>query len=330
MILLDLVRAYQTPQTLVMVIFGPQILGRGVRYLSNRNRPASTTSSPHPPRASLSTQLKAFLALHTLYHLLHLMIPPYDLFSTPHLPILAPNDLLRSRLSPASSGTETTNPLIDMLLTRLRDLDTRLLYLRFGHATMQGCLWCRTPLDYFIVSLPDIMARYVWAAIVLICLGSERLAGPGANTRARRWGAVAVWAVGLACVVELGARYFWDLRVTEGDCLHVSFAILRIPLRQADAGIAFAYHTLYPNHLPPCHPAPAHLSTTRTRRAQPRIPHDGAAELAQYAASDLALARDDPARRPTARDLDNSRTDGTRSQGCGAGGWRGAGGGTRL
>jgi hypothetical protein len=215
MIVLDTIRAYSTPLTLVLVIFGPQLLNKSLAYLSRRNKPQSHRVRTPP----LSRRLKCFLALHTLYHLSHFLIPPFDLFSTPQIPILAPNDILRSRLY---QGQGSTNALTDLLLSRLQNLDNRFIYLRFGHLIIQDCLWCMTPLDYLIASLPDILGRYVLAAGVMMALGSERLSGKGAERRHRRWGGAGLWVLAIMCMAELGIKYLWDLRISGGDCLHVS------------------------------------------------------------------------------------------------------------
>lgn len=213
MIILDTIRAYSTLLTLVLVVFGPQLLNRTLNYISRRNNPKPVHQSTTP----LSRRLKVFLALHTLYHLSHFLIPPFDLFSTPHIPILAPNDLLRSRLLNGES-----NGLMDLLLSRLQNLDNRFIYIRFGHVSVQNCIWCLTPLDYLVANLPDILGRYVSAAVVMMALGNEALAGDGAGRRAKRWGGVGLWVLGIMCLGELGVKYFWDLLISNGDCLHVS------------------------------------------------------------------------------------------------------------
>jgi len=213
MTVLDTLRSYSTPLTLVLVIFGPQILNRCLSYIARRNNPTPRQITTPP----LSRRLKVFLALHTSYHLSHLLIPPFDLFSTPHIPILAPNDILRSRLL-RDGGS---NALTELLLSRLQNLDNRLIYLRFGHG-VQDCIWCLTPLDYLVASLPDILSRYVLAAGVIMALGSGGLVGSGAERRSERWGGVGLWVLGLMCIGELGVKYLWDLRISAGDTLHVS------------------------------------------------------------------------------------------------------------
>jgi hypothetical protein len=217
MIVLDTIRAYSTPLTLVLVIFGPQILNRILAYISRSNNPKVVHHSTPP----LSRRLRVFLALHTLYHLSHLLIPPFDLFSTPHVPILAPNDLLRSRLQGGSNG------LTDLLLSKLQNLDNRLIYIRFGHGAVQDCIWCLTPLDYLVASLPDILSRYVLAAGVVTVMGSEGLVGKGAERRAKRWGGAGLWVLGIMCIGELGIKYLWDLGISGGDCLHVGLGVSR-------------------------------------------------------------------------------------------------------
>lgn len=221
MSIFDTVQVYKTPIGLILTLFGPQILRRVITYNNNRNRPSQsqTTSKTTEP---VSGRLKAFLAVYTLYHLSHLLIPPFDLFSTPYLPVLAPNDILRSRLYPSASAPGSPqNPLIDLLLTRLQNLDSRILYLRYGHEALQGCLWCRTPLDYLIFSLPGILSRYLLATLVLICLGNETLAGPSADRRGKKWTSPGIWWLGIGCLGEIAVRYFWDLRISNGDPLHV-------------------------------------------------------------------------------------------------------------
>lgn len=223
MSILDLYKAYQTPISLLMVVFGPQILRKALNYINNRNRPSASSRSSTSQYQTLSGRLKVFLTLHTLYHLSHLLIPPFDLFSTPDLPILAPNDILRSRLHPSTgSSNAVQNPLVDLLLVRLQNLDSRLLYLRYGHTAVQGCLWCRSPLDFLLASLPGIMSRYLLAALVMVALGNEVMSGKGAGWRGQRWNSAAMWALGLGCIGEIGVRYFWDLRISNGDTFHVS------------------------------------------------------------------------------------------------------------
>lgn len=220
MTVIDIAKGYQTPLTLVLVFFGPQILRRVIAYFTgSTRRQARTSSATHPP---ISFRLKVFLVLHALYHISHLLVPPYDLFFTPHLSVLAPNDQLRARLIPSILSGRQADPLLDLLLVRLRELDNRLLYLRYGHTALLECLWCQTSLDYLIVTIPDILSRYVLAAITIYCLGSETLAGPGAKWRARRWTSSAIWTLVIASICDVGSRYLMGLRLWNGDWLHVS------------------------------------------------------------------------------------------------------------
>jgi len=274
MIFVDTIRAYSTPLTLVLVIFGPQLLNKSLAYLSRRNIPQSRQITVVP----LSRRLKVFLTLHTLYHLSHLFIPPFDLFSTPHIPILAPNDVLRSRLY---QGQESTNALTDLLLSRLQNLDNRFMYLRFGHLVIQDCLWCMTPLDYLVASLPDVLSRYVLAAGVIMALGSEGLVGKGAERRHRRWGGAGLWVLGIMCIAELGIKYLWDLRISGGDCLHVRpfcafsadwIAGPRDPPRKDGRAACVAPSSLLP---PSCTSHPKSLDTAQrpSKLAKHTAPH---------------------------------------------------------
>lgn len=333
--MLDTIKAYKTPIGVVLTLFGPQILRKSITYYNTRNRhgPSSNPSSTPRPQA-LSGRLKLFLALHTLYHLSHLLIPPFDLFSTPYLPVLAPNDILRSRLYPSAGGNPIhsgQNPLLDLLLTRLQNLDSRILYIRYGHTALQGCLWCRTPLDYLVANLPDILSRYLLAAVMLVIMGSESLAGSGASRRGSRWGGIGVWILAAGCLGEVGVRYLWDLRISKGDTLHVSPSLSHLPHtkpvnprlsggwiyfpRWTD-GAALPYdpsHTNIPptgsttlTYLPPCRSCPSESSSID--RLAP--------ECSEYTTSNFPLARDRIPRRSITLHISPSWTDRTGGQEC--------------
>ncbi|KAK4685316.1 hypothetical protein P7C73_g4835, partial [Tremellales sp. Uapishka_1] len=89
----------QTPLLLIAVVFGPSLLPRLLAILTRRPAKVSTPRPPFP------TTLKLALALHALYHLYRLILPPYDIFVTHSLSILTPNEALRSVILRSSTSS---------------------------------------------------------------------------------------------------------------------------------------------------------------------------------------------------------------------------------
>lgn len=227
MFLITTLREYQSALTLIIVIFGPTLLPRILTYLSQRKRP----KAPKPPRPPIPSLSKVVLAVHTTYFLSELSSPPYDVFVSHNLPILASNDTLRKSVlrTPDTlhpSTTDTPHPLVDLLLTRLQNLDYRFFYARFGHRTLLQCVWCQDINDFMLVSLPGIMLPYILEATFIGMMGWRWVGGNEASRRAERWRSTFAWTLGVLCVVECGAKYFWDIRAVEGDCLHVRLTLL--------------------------------------------------------------------------------------------------------
>ncbi|KAL7423297.1 hypothetical protein Q5752_002598 [Cryptotrichosporon argae] len=259
------VKAFQSPAVLLLVIFGPSFLPRLLAYV-RRPRVAA------PPRPPLPLVLKTVFALHSLYYAYHLVVPPYDVFVTHGLPILAPVDriraaLLRSSVSASAAATLPTalvadsNPLLDLLLSRLGSLDARLIYARVGHAPFASCVWCRSLDDFTVAALPGVVAPYVAQAAVLGALGWRAVGGPGARDRARRWRAKFGSALLVMAATDVGARYFWDLRVVDGDCLHLASTLSTLRALVLLA-LPFAYTYLPAPPPPSAQPVLHALATT--------------------------------------------------------------------
>jgi hypothetical protein len=156
-----------------------------------------------------------------------LTFPPFDLFVSNRLPILAPNALLRNvLLGPTGvadiSDPTATRPLEELLLQRLQNADNRFNYARFGHKPLLECVWCQTPVDFLVYSVPLVLAPYVGEAILIGLMGWNAVGGIDAGTRAAQWRATMGTTLGGMAVAELAARYLWDLSPSKGDCLHVS------------------------------------------------------------------------------------------------------------
>ncbi|WVR04370.1 hypothetical protein IAU60_001372 [Kwoniella sp. DSM 27419] len=245
MSLLATLSSFQTPLTVLLVISGPTLLPR----LLSLVRPRPAGAPRRPARPPLSTTTKLLLGIHALWCIAQLVRPPFDLFRTSGLPILASNLQLRrailslfgspsARPSTASSlitsATEsgeaaldptTVHPIHELLLTKLKVLENRYLYARYGHATMTQCMWCHTPEDHLLFSLPGIGSWYVVEGVVIGVLGWKWIAGRGAEHRAQRWRGVMAWVLAGAGVMEVGVKYLWDVRAVNGDCHHLAGTI---------------------------------------------------------------------------------------------------------
>ncbi|WVQ97753.1 hypothetical protein IAU59_004867 [Kwoniella sp. CBS 9459] len=261
MSLLTTLASFQTPLTILFVIFGPSLLPKAIALLRPPPQPQSQhVRSPALPPARCSTTLKLLLAAHTLWLVSHLVKPPYNLFTSNQLPILTSNAQLRSALlrnsgSPASDHTgigdleavfPNIHPLLELLLTKLKVLENRYLYARYGHFALQDCVWCQTSLDYLLFSIPSVVTWYLLEAVFIGALGFDALwkdeavtprlngqtmgmgmgmdkgAPSEASRRALRWRSLAGWSLFGAAMAELGVKYGWEVRAVEGDCVHLA------------------------------------------------------------------------------------------------------------
>lgn len=58
--------------------------------------------------------------------------------------------------------------------------------------------------------------------MLLGILGLAGISGPTAGLRKAAWRSMGSWSLGILAISDVGARYFWDMRVIEGDALQVS------------------------------------------------------------------------------------------------------------
>ncbi|WVW78819.1 hypothetical protein I302_100781 [Kwoniella bestiolae CBS 10118] len=221
MSLLSIVGSFQAPLTILLVIFGPSLLPR----LINLFRPKPPSSTPEPVRPPRPISLKLTLGIHTLWILKQLIIPPYDLFVNNNIPISTSNAQIRYTLLGPESPNQQVHPLLELLMTRLKIMDNRLLYSKFGHRSLMDCVWCQTPMDYSIYSLPDILGWYLLEAVLLGMMGWSWIAGQEAGRRAEVWRNSLGWTLVVVAITEVGVKWGWDLRVVEGDALHLASII---------------------------------------------------------------------------------------------------------
>ncbi|ODN96450.1 hypothetical protein L198_04164 [Cryptococcus wingfieldii CBS 7118] len=211
MSILSFVQAWQSPLALALLLVLPKL----VRLVTQRPTQPAAISPP------LSDTAKFLLAAHTILYLKSLVFPPYDIFVHHGLPILASNKGLRASVVPEGVDEETLSPLLELLLTRLKLLDNRMLYARLGHQPLSECLWCTQPADYFLFALPGMLRPYIITglfvgAVSWLC---------SSDARRKEWRATVAWALVGGFVGEVGVKWGWDLAVADGDCAHLATTI---------------------------------------------------------------------------------------------------------
>ena len=184
MIITAFLKAYASPLIFLGIILLPVLL----KYIRTPRQRA---------RIPLSQTGSILILLHTAYHLLNLS-PPFDIFS--NRPISTSNALIRL----------PRTPLNDVIVDKLKLFDNRIAYIRYGHKAFR-CLWC-SPSDHALVAIPGILGTWVTETIWV---------GLMSDHRTRPWRSTLAWSCVSGCVAEMAVKWGWELRVTEGDCLHV-------------------------------------------------------------------------------------------------------------
>ncbi|KAI0253365.1 hypothetical protein BJV78DRAFT_1372547 [Lactifluus subvellereus] len=152
-------------------------------FRTQRNR--SRTSSPPAPATPLRTSISALIALYTLYILYNSVFArPPNLFTALHLPLNAPQSVIRAALARNDNSSTGTQPVLppslEKLLARLASSDARAMLVRFGQRTVQTCTHCTAQADYALHALPPALLSYTLAAAVL---GTVTVRGSGREAR---------------------------------------------------------------------------------------------------------------------------------------------------
>ncbi|KIJ96971.1 hypothetical protein K443DRAFT_268614 [Laccaria amethystina LaAM-08-1] len=115
----------------------------------------------------LQCLLSLALLVHTLYSLHTLLvISPQNIFTELKLPLNTPTDSIRAILLQRTSDTALP-PETDRVLTKLKLLEVRRLYVRFGHDVFATCDYCQSLSDYALYGLPRPLLSYVREVAVI-------------------------------------------------------------------------------------------------------------------------------------------------------------------
>ncbi|KAF9001157.1 hypothetical protein BDQ17DRAFT_1244802 [Cyathus striatus] len=115
--------------------------------------------STQKPRSQKA--ISAFLLLHTLYIIYHILVtPPPNLFKLLKVPVNTPTDTIRALLLKYSDDGAIPSHL-ERVVKRLSSFDLRTLYIRFGHNVLATCEYCLTYEDFAVYALPRPLLSYV-------------------------------------------------------------------------------------------------------------------------------------------------------------------------
>ncbi|EJD54844.1 hypothetical protein AURDEDRAFT_110298 [Auricularia subglabra TFB-10046 SS5] len=183
----------------LVLLVGPWVLSEIRRLRRQARQPQSQTGAANAVPLRHRWWLMLLVAAHSVY-ILHkvTMHPPLNIFTALRVPLTTPAATLRKMLlQQAQPPSETLPQPLEELLIKLSSFDVRTLYIRLGHATIQGCEHCATPDEYQLVALPRPVLEFVREALFAGLLTSRAL-------HKRHW---RPWAVGVLAVFLLFERY---------------------------------------------------------------------------------------------------------------------------
>ncbi|KAI9731729.1 MAG: hypothetical protein M1834_004518 [Cirrosporium novae-zelandiae] len=153
--------------TSLLITFGPILLPKLLNYY--RGLRASTASQSQPIRPVPPKPQSALNILFTSSLFFLLLSTPY--FSPPNIfhltssRFMTPNDVLFNRLSTLRPLT----PLDEALRDRLKSIDSRFLYFKYGPDAIAYCSFCdaEEPSYYLMYSLPSLLLPHLIHMIIL-------------------------------------------------------------------------------------------------------------------------------------------------------------------
>lgn len=221
----------------LLVIFAPAIYAAVVRYLAARRAPQAQIAPV--AKTPFLRALEALIVAHSLFILYKLFYDrPTNIFTDNSVSLtthpLALRSLFLTRLGKSQATTSPEGSVqesillptdLESLLARLQSAETRLAYVRFGHAAVEACQYCLSSDDFWLFSLPALILSYIR---MLAVMGS--LTAIGSGKRRWRWRSVGIVAGGF--IAEYWTTQTTEIEITK-DTIMVSIVFVKHILSSA-------------------------------------------------------------------------------------------------
>ncbi|KEZ46160.1 hypothetical protein SAPIO_CDS1029 [Scedosporium apiospermum] len=227
----------------LVIFFGPILLPKAISYYRQvRNAPRAQGISIQPLPPSVSRALTVLFGVALL--LLALTLPvfsPENVFTATQSRLQIPPDVLFNRLSTLRPN-ETLTPSDEALRARFVNMESRLLYLKYGPDVLTGCTFCTSedPKVYYFYALPSLLAPHLFNLFAIALVTSRPLSQTygGKWRRPATMAAIALAALDLYLVnsynYQLNAR---ALRVGEIDFFYWRARVYRLLVLAALDGL---------------------------------------------------------------------------------------------
>ncbi|KAK1772538.1 hypothetical protein QBC33DRAFT_583423 [Phialemonium atrogriseum] len=185
----------------LLIFFGPLLLPKAIGYYrSVRNGPKrhSVAIRPLPYKASLA--LAALIGVSLVFFAKALPIfAPENIFRVTQSRLQAPVDVLFTRLA-AMRPDGVLGPIDTALRAKFVNLESRLLYLRFGPDVLASCPFCAAdePTSYLYYALPALLAPHLANLALIAAATSPLIAGREASS----WRRAAALTAAVAAAVD--------------------------------------------------------------------------------------------------------------------------------
>ncbi|PHH55736.1 hypothetical protein CFIMG_000343RA [Ceratocystis fimbriata CBS 114723] len=180
------------------IFFGPLVIPRAYAYYQSQRTAATRhglTPRPLPIRAYYGL---VFLgAVSVFFALQALLRVPENVFTQTNSRLQIPADVLFNRLA----TIHPLSPADEALRARFVNLESRLLYLKYGPSVMADCVFCTSERSdmFFVYALPALVAPHLVNILAIAMATSPLLAGPWTL----RWRNPTVLASILIAMVDL-------------------------------------------------------------------------------------------------------------------------------
>jgi hypothetical protein len=150
-----------------LLFFGPILLPKAIGYYRSIRAAPSIHGIPIRPLPAAVLRALTILFITALVFLGKTLSSPENVFSLTKSRLQIPIDVLLARI--ASLRPNGLTPYDELLRTRLKSLESRLIYLQFGPDAILDCEFCspEDPKWYLYYSLPAILAPHLFNLCVL-------------------------------------------------------------------------------------------------------------------------------------------------------------------